>query len=175
MANPRQLLPSPVSCWWPSGTCSVDGALISMGPVQAVARTLHSFPARCGTTPGKRRSQAMLLRHYLDQLGRGRRSGRNSLQRSPLSPQRRAPGKRKDLRALLLPFLSGLPKSNTLLLPVKTRALLLALLRYAGLDTPQHALFAVVRPDSKPRNRWVFVLLTCYPYRYRCQQLSMQL
>ena len=39
-----------------------------MGPVQAVARTLHSFPARCGTTPGKRRSQALLLRHYLDQL-----------------------------------------------------------------------------------------------------------
>jgi len=39
--------------------------------VQAVARTLHSFPARCGTTPGKRRSQAALLRHYLDQLGLG--------------------------------------------------------------------------------------------------------
>jgi hypothetical protein len=39
--------------------------------VQAVARSLHSFPARCGTTPGKRRSQAMLLRHYLDQLGLG--------------------------------------------------------------------------------------------------------
>jgi len=39
--------------------------------VQAVARTLHSFPARCGTTPGKRRSQAALLRYYLDQLGLG--------------------------------------------------------------------------------------------------------
>ena len=39
--------------------------------VQAVARTLHSFPARCGTTPGKRRSQVALLRHYLDQLGLG--------------------------------------------------------------------------------------------------------
>ena len=39
--------------------------------VQAVARTLHSFPARCGTTRGLRRSQAALLRHYLDQLGLG--------------------------------------------------------------------------------------------------------
>ena len=37
--------------------------------VQAIARTLLSFPARCGTAPGKRRSQAALLRHYLDQLG----------------------------------------------------------------------------------------------------------
>jgi hypothetical protein len=85
-----------------------------------------------------------------------RRSGRNSLQRSRLSPQRCAPRKRKDLRTLLLSFLSGLPESTTLLLPVKTRALRVALLRYAGLDTPQHALFAVVRPDSKPRNRMVF-------------------
>jgi hypothetical protein len=34
--------------------------------LQAVARTLHSFPARCGTTPGKRRSQAALLRYFLD-------------------------------------------------------------------------------------------------------------
>ena len=50
---------------------SVDTVLISMGPVQAIARTLHSFPARCGTAPGKRRSQAALLRHYLDQLGLG--------------------------------------------------------------------------------------------------------
>jgi transposase len=39
--------------------------------VQAVARTLHSLPARCGTTPGKRRSQTTLLRHYLNQLGLG--------------------------------------------------------------------------------------------------------
>ena len=39
--------------------------------VQAVARTLLSFPARCGTTRGLRRSQAALLRHYLDQLGLG--------------------------------------------------------------------------------------------------------
>ena len=39
--------------------------------VQAIARTLHCFPARCGTTPGKRRSQATLLRYYLDQLGLG--------------------------------------------------------------------------------------------------------
>jgi hypothetical protein len=39
--------------------------------VQAVAGSLHSFPARCGTTPGKRRSQALLLRHYLDQSGLG--------------------------------------------------------------------------------------------------------
>ena len=42
-----------------------------MGPVQAVARTLLRWTARCGTTPGKRRSQAMLLRHYLNQLGLG--------------------------------------------------------------------------------------------------------
>ena len=56
--------------------------------VQAVARTLLRWTARCGTTPGKRRSQALLLRHYLDQLGRGRRSGSNSLQWSCLSPQR---------------------------------------------------------------------------------------
>ena len=112
LANPKRLLPLPVSCWWPSGTCSVRSRLIPMGPVQAVARTLHSFPARCGATSGKCRSQAMLLRHYLDQLGRGRRSGSNSLQRSPLSPQRRAPGKREDLRALLLPFLSGRPDSK---------------------------------------------------------------
>jgi transposase len=39
--------------------------------VQAVARSLLRWTARCGTTPGKRRSQAMLLRHYLDQLGLG--------------------------------------------------------------------------------------------------------
>jgi hypothetical protein len=39
--------------------------------VQAVARTLLRWTARCGTTPGKRRSQAALLRHYLDQLGLG--------------------------------------------------------------------------------------------------------
>jgi transposase len=38
---------------------------------QAVARTLLRWTARCGTTPGKRRSQAALLRHYLDQLGLG--------------------------------------------------------------------------------------------------------
>jgi hypothetical protein len=120
--------------------------------VQAVARSLLRWTARCGTTPGKRRSQALLLRHYLDQLGRGRRSGRNSLQWSPLSPQRCAPGRRKDLRALLLSFLSGLPESSTLLLPVKTRALR----GYAGLDTPQHALFAVVRSDLKLTNRMVF-------------------
>jgi hypothetical protein len=51
--------------------CSVDTVQISMGPVQAVARTLLRWSARCGTTPGKRRSQAALLRHYLDQLGLG--------------------------------------------------------------------------------------------------------
>ena len=39
--------------------------------VQAVARTLLRWTARYGTTPGKRRSQATLLRHYLDQLGLG--------------------------------------------------------------------------------------------------------
>ena len=39
--------------------------------VQAVARTLLRWTARCGTTPGKRRSQAALLRYYLDQLGLG--------------------------------------------------------------------------------------------------------
>jgi transposase len=39
--------------------------------VQAVARTLLRWTARCGTTPGKRRSQAALLRRYLDQLGLG--------------------------------------------------------------------------------------------------------
>jgi hypothetical protein len=39
--------------------------------VQAVARTLLRWTARCGTTPGKRRSQAALLRHYLDRLGLG--------------------------------------------------------------------------------------------------------
>jgi transposase len=39
--------------------------------VQAVARTLLRWTARCGTTPGKRRSQAVLLRHYLDQLRLG--------------------------------------------------------------------------------------------------------
>ena len=39
--------------------------------VQAVARSLLRWTSRCGTTPGKRRSQAMLLRHYLDQLGLG--------------------------------------------------------------------------------------------------------
>lgn len=39
--------------------------------VQAVARSLLRWTARCGTTPGKRRSQALLLRHYLDQLGLG--------------------------------------------------------------------------------------------------------
>jgi len=42
-----------------------------MGPVQAVARSLLRWTAPCGTTPGERRSQAMLLRHYLDQLGLG--------------------------------------------------------------------------------------------------------
>jgi hypothetical protein len=42
-----------------------------MGPVQAVARTLLRWTARCGTPPGKRRSQAALLRHDLDQLGLG--------------------------------------------------------------------------------------------------------
>jgi transposase len=39
--------------------------------VQAVARTLLRWTAPCGITPGKRRSQAALLRHYLDQLGLG--------------------------------------------------------------------------------------------------------
>jgi len=39
--------------------------------IVAVARSLLRWTARCGTTPGKRRSQAMLLRHYLDQLGLG--------------------------------------------------------------------------------------------------------
>ena len=39
--------------------------------VQAVARSLLRWTARCGTTPGKRRSQALLLRHYLNQLGLG--------------------------------------------------------------------------------------------------------
>jgi hypothetical protein len=47
-----------------------------------------------------------------------------------------------------------LPESTTLLLEVSTRALQVALLRYTGLDTPQHALFAVVRPDSKPKIGW---------------------
>jgi transposase len=39
--------------------------------VQAIARSLLRWTARCGTIPGKRRSQAALLRHYLDQLGLG--------------------------------------------------------------------------------------------------------
>jgi transposase len=39
--------------------------------VQAVARTLLRWTARCGTTPGKRPSQAALLRHYLEELGLG--------------------------------------------------------------------------------------------------------
>jgi transposase len=39
--------------------------------VQAIAPTLHSFPARCGTISGKRRSQVALLRKYLQQLGVG--------------------------------------------------------------------------------------------------------
>jgi transposase len=37
--------------------------------VQAIARKLLRWTARCGTTPGKRRSQVALLRRYLDQLG----------------------------------------------------------------------------------------------------------
>jgi hypothetical protein len=49
-----------------------------------------------------------------------------------------------------------LPESITLLLEVSTRALRVALLRYAGLDTPLHARFAAVRPDSKPTNGMVF-------------------
>ena len=89
-------------------------------------------------------------------VGAWRRSGSNSLQRSPLSPQRCAPGKRKDLRAVLVSFLSGLPESIRLLLPVKTRALRAALLRDAGLDTPQHARFAAVRTDSKAKNMRLF-------------------
>jgi hypothetical protein len=43
-----------------------------------------------------------------------------------------------------------------LLLPVKTRATRVALLRYAGLDAPQHALFAAVRPDLKAKNMRLF-------------------
>jgi hypothetical protein len=39
---------------------------------------------------GKRRSQAALLRHSLEQLGRGSRRGRNPLQWSRLAPLRRA-------------------------------------------------------------------------------------
>jgi hypothetical protein len=139
--------------------------------VQAVARSLHSFPARCGTTPGKRRSQALLLRHYLNQLGRGRRSGRNSLQRSPLSPQRRAPGKRKDLRALLLPFLSGLPESITLHLPVKTRAdaglLCFATHILTRLCMRYLQLLGLIQSQEIG---WFFVLLTCCPHR--CQRKS---
>jgi len=62
------------------------------------------------------------LASLLGSVGTWRRARRNSLQRSPLSPQRCAPGKRKDLRVVLQPFLLGLSESTTLLLPVKTRA-----------------------------------------------------
>jgi hypothetical protein len=151
LANPKRLLPLPVSCWWPSGTCSVDGVLISTGPVQAVARSLHSFPARCGTRCRQTPLSGSALASLLGSVGAWRRSGSNSLQRSPLSPQRCAPGKRKDLRALQLPILSTLPKASTLLFPVKTRATRVALLRYASLDAPQYALFAAVRPDLKAK------------------------
>jgi hypothetical protein len=119
--------------------------------VQAVARSLHSFPARCDTRCRQTPLSGSALASLPGSVGTWRRSGSDSLQWSPLSPQRCAPGKRRDLRALLLPFLSTLPKSSTLLLPVKTRALRVALLRYAGLDTPQHALFAAVRPDLKAK------------------------
>ena len=40
--------------------------------VQAIARKLLRWTARCGTTPGKRRSQVALVCHYLDQLGLGK-------------------------------------------------------------------------------------------------------
>ncbi len=74
------------------------------------------------------------------------------------------------LRALhppvLLHFLSGLPKSITLLVEVSTRAPRVALLRYAGLGAPQHAQFAAVRPDSEVKNRMVFVFLTCCTHQY---------
>jgi hypothetical protein len=53
-------------------------------------------------------------------------------------------------------YLLSLHESTTLLLEVSTTALRAALLRYAGLDTPQHARFAVVRPDSEAKNRMVF-------------------
>src|SRR5215469_11906152 len=39
--------------------------------VQAIARKLLRWTARCGTVAGKRRSQVALLRQYLQQLGLG--------------------------------------------------------------------------------------------------------
>ena len=39
--------------------------------LQAVGRTLHSFPARCGTRCRQTPLSAMLLRHYLNQLRLG--------------------------------------------------------------------------------------------------------
>jgi hypothetical protein len=143
--------------------------------VQAVARTLLRWTARCGTTPRKRRSQAALLRHYLDQLGRGSRPGRNSLQRSRLSPLRRAPGRRNNLRAFLQSFLSGLPEFTTPLLAVSTRALRAAPLRFAGLDTAQHARFEGVTPDSKAKNEMVFCPLDLLYTSVSSKKLSIHI
>ena len=153
MANPRPLLPSPVN-----GTVAVWHVLNQKSAdIQGWRAGRRPLAAQLPSTLWHDLRQTPLSGSALASLsgsaGTWRRSGSNSLQWSPLSPQRCAPGKRKDLRALLLSFLSGLPESTTLLLPVKTRALRAAPFRYAGLDTPRHALFS---PDSKPRNRMVF-------------------
>ena len=125
--------------------------------VQAIARKLHSFPARCGTTPGERRSQVALLRRYLDQLGLGegveevRFSGRVYR----LSDRHREGETR--LRAFLLPFSSGLCEFTTPLLEVSTKPWRAAPLRFAGLDTAQRARFGFLTPDSKAKKWAVFL------------------
>jgi hypothetical protein len=124
-----------------------------MGPVQAVARALLRWTARCGTTPGKRRSQAALLRYFLDQLGLG--EGLEAIHYSGRVYRLSATHQEGDtrLRAVLLPVPSGLPESTTPLLPVKTKPWRAAPLCFAGLDTAQHARFEGVTPDPKAK-KW---------------------
>jgi transposase len=136
--------------------------------VQAVARSLLRWTARCGTRCRQTPLSGSALASLPGSVGTWRRSGSNSLQRSPLSPQRCAPGKRKGLRALLLPFLSGLPESITLLLPVKTRAdaglLCFATPVLTRLSMRCLQLLGLIQ---RQKIGWSFVLLTCCSHR--CQ------
>jgi hypothetical protein len=133
-------------------------------PCRAVARSLHSFPARCGTRCRQTPLSGSALASRPGSVGAWRRSGSNSLQRSPLSPQRRAPGKRKDLRSVLVSFLSGCFSLS--------RQEPYGLLRFATqvltrLSMRCLQLLGLIQSQERG---WFCVLLTCCPHR--CQETS---